>query len=68
MQTNNQFTIIEFAEGLGFEVSDDDIIVSVALRLEDLDLLDAVNEALSNISNLSRQQIMQDALSRQPQE
>jgi hypothetical protein len=68
VQTNNQFTIIEFAEGLGFEVSDDDIIVSVALRLEDLDLLDAVNEALSNISNLSRQQIMQDALSRQPQE
>ena len=68
VQTNNQFTIIEFAEGLGFEVSDEDIIVSVALRLEDLDLLDAVNEALSNISNLSRQQIMQDALSRQPQE
>ncbi|MDD3067988.1 MAG: transporter substrate-binding domain-containing protein [Acholeplasmataceae bacterium] len=68
VQTNNQFTIIEFADGLGFEVSDEDIIVSVALRLEDLDLLDAVNEALSNISNLSRQQIMQDALSRQPQE
>jgi hypothetical protein len=60
--------IIQFGEGLGFEVSDEDIMVSVAMRLEDLNLLDAVNEALSGITNLERQQIMQDALLRQPQE
>lgn len=68
IQTNSQFMMIEFNEGFGFEVSDEDIIVSVALRLEDIDLLNAVNQALSAISSLERQQIMQDALSRQPQE
>lgn len=68
VQTNSQFMMIQFGEGLGFEVSDEDIMVSVAMRLEDLNLLDAVNEALSNISSLERQQIMQDALLRQPQE
>ncbi|MFA6692684.1 MAG: transporter substrate-binding domain-containing protein [Acholeplasmataceae bacterium] len=68
VQTNSQFMIIQFGEGLGFEVSDEDIMVSVAMRLEDLNLLDAVNEALSGITNLERQQIMQDALLRQPQE
>lgn len=68
VQTNSQFMMIQFGEGLGFEVSDEDIMVSVAMRLEDLNLLDAVNEALSGITNLERQQIMQDALLRQPQE
>lgn len=68
VQTNSQFMMIQFGEGLGFEVSDEDIMVSVAMRLEDLNLLDAVNEALSSISNQERQQIMQDALLRQPQE
>ncbi len=68
VQTNSQFKIIQFGEGLGFTVSDEDIVVSVAMRLEDLDLLDAVNAALSAISSVERQQIMQNALSRQPQE
>ncbi|MBN2268455.1 MAG: transporter substrate-binding domain-containing protein [Acholeplasmataceae bacterium] len=68
VQTNSQFSIIQFGEGLGFTVSDEDIVVSVAMRLEDLNLLDAVNAALSTISNAERQQIMQNALSRQPQE
>lgn len=68
VQTNSQFKIIQFGAGSGFVVSDEDIIVSVAMRLEDLDLLEAVNYALSQISSAERQQIMQDALSRQPQE
>ena len=65
---NSNLTIIQFTGDNGFEVSDEDVIVSVALRQEDVNLLNAVNAALATISGTERNQIMADALSRQPQE
>ncbi len=66
--SNSNYMIIQFADGLGFEVSDEDVIVSVALRQEDVNLLAAVNEALATISAEQRNTFMQEALLRQPQE
>jgi ABC-type amino acid transport substrate-binding protein len=63
---NNQLSIIRFAEGNGFTVSDEDVIVSVALRQEDVDLLEAVNAALATVSFETRTQVMTQALDRQP--
>ncbi len=65
---NSNLQIIQFEGTSGFEVSDEDVIVSVALRQEDVNLLAAVNQALATLSSVERNQIMADALSRQPQE
>ena len=63
--TNSNLTIIRFTGENGFSVSDEDVIVSVALRQEDVNLLAAVNEALAGISTDTRNQIMAEALERQ---
>lgn len=63
--TNSNLTIIRFTGENGFTVSDEDVIVSVALRQEDVNLLAAVNEALAGISTELRNQIMAEALERQ---
>lgn len=63
--TNSNLTIIRFTGENGFTVSDEDVIVSVALRQEDVNLLAAVNEALAGISTDTRNQIMAEALERQ---
>ena len=63
---NSNLTIVQFAQGSGFVVSDEDVAVSVALRQEDVNLLEAVNGVLAAISIEERNQIMQAALNRQP--
>jgi ABC-type amino acid transport substrate-binding protein len=65
---NSNLKIIQFTGTNGFTVSDEDVIVSVALRQEDELLLAAINAALATISTVERNQIMADALQRQPQE
>jgi len=64
--SNSNLTIIQFTEGNGFVVSDEDVAVAVALRQEDINLLDAVNGVLASISIEQRNAIMQAALNRQP--
>lgn len=64
--SNSALSIIQFEDGQGFTVSDEDVIVSVALRQEDVNLLEAVNAALATVSNETRANIMTVALDRQP--
>jgi ABC-type amino acid transport substrate-binding protein len=64
--SNSELSIIQFEDGQGFQVSDEDVIVSVALRQEDVNLLEAVNAALATVSNETRAIIMTAALERQP--
>jgi ABC-type amino acid transport substrate-binding protein len=64
--SNSALSIIQFEDGEGFTVSDEDVIVSVALRQEDVNLLEAVNAALATVSNETRANIMTAALDRQP--
>ncbi|MBN2300535.1 MAG: transporter substrate-binding domain-containing protein [Acholeplasmataceae bacterium] len=66
--SNSNFSIIVFADGQGFTIDDEEVIVSVALRQEDINLLSAVNAALASISTQTRNDYMEAALLRQPQE
>jgi putative lysine transport system substrate-binding protein len=68
VQSNpNQFSIVSFTEGNGFEVSDADVAVAIALRQEDVTLLGLINDILATISTETRNGYMESALSRQPQ-
>ncbi len=66
--SNSNFSIISFADGQGFTIDDEEVIVSVALRQEDINLLSAINAALASISTQTRNDYMEAALLRQPQE
>ena len=66
--TNSGLSIVSFSGTNGFTVLDEEIIVSVALRLQDTALVTRINEILAEISNTERAAIMEAALGRQPQE
>lgn len=60
---NPDLSIVRFDEGKGFEA---DTTVSIAVRKDDTDLKDALNNALSKISTDERNDLMQAAVERQP--
>jgi ABC-type amino acid transport substrate-binding protein len=66
VETNPELTYIQFADGLGFDVSYEDSAVAIALRQEETDLLASINEILANISDTEREELMNEAISRQP--
>ena len=60
---NENFAMIEFTDG--FETSEDDTTTAVGLK-KDSDLKDQINEALAEISDEERQEIMDTAIMNQP--
>lgn len=66
IDTNPDLTYIEFSEDYGFDISYEDSAVSIALRKGEDDLLISINNILSSISLSDREQMMQEAISRQP--
>ena len=64
-QTNPLLTFIEFDEGLGFDVTYEDSAVSIALRLREESLLAQINQILSEISLETREELMNQAITRQ---
>ncbi len=60
---NPDLSIVRFAEGQGFEA---DTTVSVAVRKEDTELKAQLEDALSKISEDERNEIMEEAVNRQP--
>lgn len=65
-ESNPDLTYIEFTQGNGFEVSYEDSAVSIALRQNDVLLLERVNQILATISLETREGLMLEAISRQP--
>lgn len=63
---NPDLMIVSFAAGAGFDVAAEDVTVSIAMK-QGSDLMDAVNAALANISNEEREQLMANAVARQPE-
>lgn len=57
--SNSDLTFVTFDEGEGFETDDVDTSVAVGLRL-DSPLIAPINEALANISQDTRDQLMED--------
>jgi len=60
---NENFAMVEFAEG--FQTSDDDTAVAVGVK-KGSELTEEINEILSNISEEERQEIMDNAILNQP--
>jgi len=66
VETNPELTYIVFEDGLGFDVSYEDSAVAIALRQGELELLNAINAILANLSEEERETLMQEAITRQP--
>lgn len=65
-EANPSLTYIEFTEGNGFDVSYEDRVVSIAVRMDDVTLLGEINAVLATISQETREEWMLDAIDRQP--
>ncbi|MGL5978965.1 MAG: transporter substrate-binding domain-containing protein, partial [Erysipelotrichaceae bacterium] len=65
--TNPNLRIVEFAEGSGFVTDAEDVTVSVGLKKGNTELQTAINAALANISEAQRTELMNAAISRQPE-
>ena len=63
--SNSDLTYVSLPEN-GFTVLESDVSVSVALRKNDNELLNQINEVLEILSKTSRDTLMQEALNRQP--
>lgn len=63
--SNSNLTIVRLGEN-GFVVDDSDVSVSVAVRQEDTDLLASINTVLATIDSETRNELMNEALTRQP--
>jgi ABC-type amino acid transport substrate-binding protein len=66
VETNPELTYIEFSEGNGFDVSYEDSAVAIALRQGEDDLLQAINAILAELTETEREELMSEAISRQP--
>lgn len=62
---NPNFVMVEFAEGKGFEASDEDVAVAVGLKKGNPDL-EKINEILAGISEEERIRLMDEAIKNQP--
>ena len=56
---------MEFEEGQGFEASPEDVAIAVGLE-KGSELVQQINEILAGLSDEERQQMMDDAVARQP--
>ncbi len=63
--SNPEFTFVAFEEGKGFDASLEDTAVSVGLR-KGSDLVEKINAILGEIDQATREQMMLDAMGRQP--
>ena len=66
VETNPELTYIQFSEGNGFDVSYEDSAVAIALRQGEEDLLQAINAILAELTEAEREELMSEAISRQP--
>jgi putative lysine transport system substrate-binding protein len=62
---NSNFKMIEFPEGKGFNVTIDDISISVGLN-KGSDLTEKINAILAGITDEQRNQLMENAIKNQP--
>ncbi len=62
---NSDLTFVEFDDGNGFSVSDDEVSVAVGVR-KGSDLTTLINQTLANVSEQTRNQYMNEAVQNQP--
>ncbi|MCR4894452.1 MAG: transporter substrate-binding domain-containing protein [Eubacteriales bacterium] len=64
-EANPELTFVEFAEGMGFVASPEDVAVAVGLK-QGSDLTEKINAILAGIDAETRQKMMDEAVANQP--
>jgi len=64
--SNSNIKILEFSAGNGFDVSNEDTDLGIAVKKGSKDLLAGINKGLATISDTDRATIMKDAIANQP--
>lgn len=62
---NDNFVMVEFADGKGFKTSAEDTAIAVGVKKQS-DLTEKINEALKDISEEERTSLMDEAIANQP--
>ena len=65
VSSNSNLTIVRLGED-GFTVDDSDVSVSVAVRQDETELLESINEVLESLTEETRNEWMSASLTRQP--
>lgn len=65
-KSNPGLKVISFESGSGFEISDDEVTVSIGIKKGREDLLKDVNRVLDGFSDADRHRMMAEAIERQP--
>ncbi|NLB52912.1 MAG: transporter substrate-binding domain-containing protein [Syntrophomonadaceae bacterium] len=63
---NDNFAMVVFDEGKGFEASDDDVAIAVGIKKGNTELTNAINDILKDLSEDERITIMDNAIKNQP--
>jgi putative lysine transport system substrate-binding protein len=63
---NAKFAMAEFAEGQGFQASDDDVAVAVGIKKGNTELLENINKVLTGLTDDQKKAIMDKAIANQP--
>jgi len=63
---NDNFAMVEFAEGQGFQASDDDVAIAVGIKKGNTELLNKINEILAGLTDEQKKALMDKAIANQP--
>lgn len=66
MKSNPELKMIEFEEGKGFNISEEETNLGIAIRKDDTELKEAINDVIANISDEERESMMEKAIEIQP--
>ncbi|MDF2564987.1 MAG: hisJ, partial [Massilibacillus sp.] len=64
--SNPNLVMLDFKDGKGFEASQEDVEMGIAVKKGNSDLLKQLNEKLGSISESDRNKMMEEAIQKQP--
>ncbi|WP_294376186.1 transporter substrate-binding domain-containing protein [uncultured Clostridium sp.] len=64
--SNKDLVLLDFKDGNGFDASDEDVNMGIAIKKGNTELKDKINSALAEISEEDREKMMDDAIKYQP--
>ncbi|MFA9464962.1 MAG: transporter substrate-binding domain-containing protein [Velocimicrobium sp.] len=66
LMSHPELTMLPFDDGKGFNVSDEDKLIGIAIKKGNSELLDHINQVLAGIPDTEREELLQSALTKQP--
>lgn len=66
VHTNSDLAMVELDSGKGFQVTDEDVNLGIAVRKGEKEIVDGMNKALDKLTEQDRNDLMQKAVDMQP--